>query len=50
MENTLVKNDHDIECAGCNYRFKKESILKHIAKNENCKRVYNSDDMKPEFQ
>ena len=50
MEKTLVKNGHDIECAGCNYSFKKESILKHIAKTENCKRVYSSDDMKPEFQ
>ena len=37
MEKILVKND--IECAGCNYCFKKESILKHIAKSEKCKRV-----------
>ena len=44
IEKTLVKNGHDIECAGCNYSFKKESILKHIAKNENCKRVYSSDE------
>jgi hypothetical protein len=50
MYKTLVKNNNGIKCSGCNYSFKKESILKHIAKSENCKRVYNSDDMKLEFQ
>ena len=37
--------DEYVECMGCNYTFKKRSILKHIVNTANCKTLYYSDSM-----
>ena len=47
--NDMSENE-DIECAGCNYSFEKQSILKHVVKSADCSSLYNSSSKKSQLE